>query len=101
MIDLLISPDAVQAVLNGVSESGNLTQIEVVKLLHLSADFLEVAVYVFSFSKELLILLVSNVLGLDVLPAFDLIHGSDDAEEFVLVKVRFCQGSATLAEGSV
>ena len=69
--------------------------------MHLSADFLEVAVYVLGFAKELFILLVSDVLGLDVLPALDFIHGSDDAKEFVLVEVRFCQGGATLAEGSV
>ena len=46
------------------------------------------AVYGLCLDAELLVLLITDVLTLNLLPALDVVEGADDAAEFTLLEVN-------------
>ena len=100
-VDLLVTPDTVQAVLGVVHEGADLAQIEVIQLGKLGGYLLEMAVYYLSLAQKLLILLVSHVFAFDFLPALDFVEVADDATELVFFEVRLFERVSALAKRSL
>mgnify|MGYP001626743373 CR=1 FL=1 len=86
-VDLLITPDAVKAILGVVHEGANLAKVEIFKLGQLGRYLLEMAVDYLCLFQELLILLICHVFALNLLPAFDLVKRANDAAELILFEI--------------
>ena len=64
-----------------------MAKVEVFKLGQLGRYLLEMAVDYLCLFEKLFILLVCHVFALNLLPAFDLIEGANDAAELIFFEV--------------
>ena len=54
-----------------------------------------------SLLKQLLVLLIADVLPLNLLPALDFVKGGDDASELILFEVNLLQRGGAFAKGAL
>ena len=100
-LNLWITPDTVKAVLSVVNKGANLAKVQIIQLSQLVRYLLKVAVYALGFGHQLLVLLLTHVLFLDLQPALDFVQRADDATELIFLKRRLPQRGTALAQRSL
>ena len=81
-----------------VYKGTDLSELKIIELGEAAGDLLEVAVYGLCLDAELFVLLITDVLALDLLPAFNLVEGADNAAEFALLEVNLPERVAAFAQ---